>query len=179
LPAGGDLPPDGNNQHTGHSMTIKVGDKIPSATLYKMSADGPEAVTTDDLCAGKKVVLFGLPGAFTPTCSAQHVPGFLKNADAIKAKGVDTIACLSVNDAFVMGAWAKDQGTGGQIEMLGDGSADLTRKMGIELDLTERGLGVRARRFSMLVDDGVVKQLNLEDGGALEISGAESILEQL
>ena len=160
-------------------MTIKVGDKLPSATLYRMSADGPEAVTTDDLCAGKKVVLFGLPGAFTPTCSAQHVPGFLSNAAAIKAKGVDTIACMSVNDAFVMGAWAKDQGTGGEVEMLADGSADLTKKMGIELDLTDRGLGVRCRRFSMVVDDGVVQKLNLEEGGALEVSGAETVLEQL
>lgn len=160
-------------------MTIKVGDKIPSATLYRMGENGPEPVTTDELCSGKKVVLFGLPGAFTPTCSAQHVPGFLQNADAISAKGVDTIACMSVNDAFVMGAWAKDQGTAGKIEMLGDGSAELTKAMGIELDLTGRGLGVRSRRFSMLLDDGVVKQLNLEEGGALEISGADTILGQL
>jgi peroxiredoxin (alkyl hydroperoxide reductase subunit C) len=160
-------------------MTIKVGDKIPSATLYRMGENGPEAVTTEELCSGKKVVLFGLPGAFTPTCSAQHVPGFLQNADAIAAKGVDTIACMSVNDAFVMGAWSKDQGAGGKIEMLGDGSAELTKAMGIELDLTGRGLGVRSRRFSMLLDDGVVKQLNLEEGGALEISGADTILDQL
>ena len=160
-------------------MTIAVGDKIPSATLYRLAADGPEAVTTDDLCAGKKVVLFGLPGAFTPTCSAQHMPGFLQNADAIKAKGVDTIACMSVNDAFVMGAWAKDLGTGDKVDMLGDGSGELAQKMGIELDLSARGLGVRARRFSMLLEDGVVKQLNLEEGGGLEISGAEVMLEQL
>lgn len=160
-------------------MTIKVGDKIPSATLYRLGANGPEAVTTDELCAGKKVVLFGLPGAFTPTCSAKHVPGFLQNADALKAKGVDTIACMSVNDAFVMGAWAKDQGTGSKVEMLGDGSAELTKKMGIELDLSGRGLGLRSRRFSMLVDDGVVKKLNLEEGGALEISGAETLLGQI
>jgi len=116
------------------------------------------------------------------TCTAgdaQHVPGFLSNAGAIKAKGVDTIACMSVNDAFVMGAWAKDQGTGSDIEMLADGSADLTKQMGIELDLGDRGLGLRCRRFSMVVDDGVVKELNLEEGGALEISGAETILEQL
>lgn len=160
-------------------MTIKVGDKIPSATLYRMGENGPEAVTTEELCSGKKVVLFGLPGAFTPTCSAQHVPGFLQNADAITAKGVDTIACMSVNDAFVMGAWSKDQGAAGKIEMLGDGSAELTKAMGIELDLTGRGLGVRSRRFSMLLDDGVVKQLNLEEGGALEISGADTILGQI
>lgn len=160
-------------------MTIKVGDKIPSATLYRMGENGPEAVTTDDLFSKKKVVLFGLPGAFTPTCSAKHVPGFLQNADAFKAKGVDTVACMSVNDAFVMGAWAKDQGTGDKVQMLGDGSAELTKKMGIELDMTGRGLGVRSRRFSMLVDDGVVKTLNLEEGGGLEISGAETLLGQI
>jgi len=160
-------------------MTIKVGDKIPSATLYRLGDNGPEAVTTDDLCAGKKVVLFGLPGAFTPTCSAKHVPGFVQNAAALKAKGVDTIACVSVNDAFVMGAWGKDQGAGGKVEMLGDGSAELTKKMGIELDLTARGLGVRSRRFSMLLDNGVVKTLNLEEGGGLEISGADTLLGQI
>ena len=160
-------------------MTIKVGDKIPSATLYRMGDKGPEAVTTDELFSKKKVVLFGLPGAFTPTCSAKHVPGFLQSADKFKAKGVDTIACVSVNDAFVMGAWAKDQGTGNKVQMLGDGSAELTKKMGIELDLSGRGLGVRSRRFSMLVDDGVVKKLNLEEGGGLEISGAETLLGQI
>ncbi len=160
-------------------MTIKVGDKIPSATLYRMGDKGPEAVTTDELFSKKKVVLFGLPGAFTPTCSAKHVPGFLQSADKFTAKGVDTIACVSVNDAFVMGAWAKDQGTGNKVQMLGDGSAELTKKMGIELDLSGRGLGVRSRRFSMLVDDGVVKKLNLEEGGGLEISGAETLLGQI
>lgn len=160
-------------------MTIKVGDKMPSATLYRLGEKGPEAVTTDELFSGKKVVLFGLPGAFTPTCSAKHVPGFVQNAAALKAKGVDTIACMSVNDAFVMGAWAKDQQSAGKVEMLGDGSGELTKKMGIELDLTGRGLGVRSRRFSMLVDNGVVKNLNLEEGGALEISGAETILGQI
>ena len=122
-------------------MTIKVGDKLPSATLYRMSADGPEAVTTDDLCAGKKVVLFGLPGAFTPTCSAQHVPGFLSNAGAIKAKGVDTIACMSVNDAFVMGAWAKDQGTGSEVEMLVDGEAAVMGGMNIADEYAFGGSG--------------------------------------
>lgn len=160
-------------------MTIKVGDKMPSATLYRLGEKGPEAVTTDELFSGKKVVLFGLPGAFTPTCSAKHVPGFVQNAAALKAKGVDTVACMSVNDAFVMGAWAKDQQCAGKVEMLGDGSGELTKKMGIELDLTGRGLGVRSRRFSMLVDNGVVKNLNLEEGGALEISGVETILGQI
>jgi glutaredoxin/glutathione-dependent peroxiredoxin len=160
-------------------MTIKVGDKIPSATLYRMGEKGPEAVTTEQLFAGKKVALFGVPGAFTPTCSAKHVPGFMQNAAALKAKGVDTIACMSVNDAFVMGAWGKDQGTAGKIEMLADGSAELTKKMGIELDLGARGLGTRSRRFSMLLDDGVVKKLNLEEGGAYEVSSAEALLGQL
>lgn len=159
-------------------MTIKVGDKIPSATLFRMGENGPEAVTTEELCSGKKVALFGVPGAFTPTCSAQHVPGFLANADAFKAKGVDTIACVSVNDAFVMGAWAKDQGTGDKVAMFADGSAELTKAMGTELDLTGRGLGVRTRRFSMLLDDGVVTQLNLEEGGALETSDADTLLGQ-
>jgi peroxiredoxin len=160
-------------------MTIKVGDKIPSATLYRLGEKGPEAVKTEDLFSGKKVVLFGLPGAFTPTCSAKHVPGFVQNAAALKAKGVDTIACMSVNDAFVMGAWAKDQGTAGKVEMLGDGSGELTKKMGIELDLNGRGLGTRCRRFSMLVDNGVIKTLNLEEGGALETSGADTLLGQI
>ena len=160
-------------------MTIKVGDKIPSATLYRMGEKGPEAVTTEQLFAGKKVALFGVPGAFTPTCSAKHVPSYLQNAAALKAKGVDTIACMSVNDAFVMGAWGKDQGSSGKIEMLADGSAELTKKMGIELDLGARGLGTCSRRFSMLVDNGVVKKLHLEEGGAYEVSSAEALLGQI
>ena len=160
-------------------MTIAVGDKIPSATLHRMGADGPEAVSTEELCAGKKVVLFGVPGAFTPTCSDGHLPSFLSNADALKAKGVDTIACMAVNDAFVMGAWAKDRSAGEKVEMLADGNGDLTKKMGIELDLVDHGLGVRAKRFSMVLDDGVVSQLNLEEGAALEVSGAETLLDQI
>ena len=157
-------------------MTIKVGDKIPSATVYKMGAEGPEPVKTDEYCAGRKVVIFGLPGAFTPTCSAKHVPGFLQNSDAFKTKGVDAIACVSVNDAFVMGAWGKEQGTAGKIDMLGDGSGDFTKALGIELDLSARGLGRRCKRFSMIVDDGVVKHLALQDGGELTISSAEETL---
>ncbi len=161
-------------------MTIQVGDKIPSATLYRMTEDGPAAITTEELTAGRKVVMFGLPGAFTPTCSAQHVPGFLRHADEILAKGVDAIACVSVNDAFVMGAWAKDQGVGDKILMLADGSAELTKAMGLDLDLTGRGMGVRATRFSMILEDGVVKALNVEENpGALDVSSAERILEQL
>ncbi len=160
-------------------MTIAVGDRIPSATLFRMGADGPEAVSTDEYFAGRKVVMFGLPGAFTPTCSAKHVPGFLEHAQAIKNKGVDKIACLSVNDAFVMGAWAKDQGTGNEIDMLADGSCELTRKMGLEFDLSERGLGLRSRRYAMVVEDGVVRHLAVEDGPGLSVSSAEEILKVL
>lgn len=160
-------------------MAIGVGDKIPAGALAKMGADGPGPVTTDELFGGKKVVLFAVPGAFTPTCSAQHVPGFVAKADEIKAKGVDTIACLSVNDVFVMDAWAKDQGTEGKIEMLADGSAALTKELGTVLDLTDRGLGVRSSRYSMIVDDGTVTQINLEEGGAFEVSDADTILGQL
>ncbi|NKB56110.1 MAG: redoxin family protein [Alphaproteobacteria bacterium] len=160
-------------------MALQVGDKVPSATLYEMGNEGPAAVSTDEFFAGRKVVLFALPGAFTPTCSAQHVPGFVNNAEAIKAKGVDEIACLSVNDAFVMGAWGKDQGAGDKVRMLADGSADFTRAAGLEFDLSERGLGVRSKRYAMVVEDGVIKALNLEDGGGLTISSAESILDVL
>jgi peroxiredoxin (alkyl hydroperoxide reductase subunit C) len=157
-------------------MTIKVGDKIPSATLYRMTENGPEAMTTDEIFKGKKVVLFALPGAFTPTCSAKHLPGFVGKADEIKAKGVDTIACLSVNDAFVMGAWGKDQGTGDKVLMLADGSGELTKAMGLELDLTSRGLGVRSDRYAMIVDDGEVTLLNREAPGVFDVSSAETVL---
>jgi len=160
-------------------MTIRVGDKVPSGTLMKMTAEGPAPVSTDELFGGKKVVLFAVPGAFTPTCSAQHVPGFLGHADEIKAKGVDTIACLSVNDVFVMGAWGKDQGVGNKIEMLADGSGHWTRALGLELDLVDRGLGVRSQRFSMVVDDGTVTTLNVEEGAGLDVSSAENTLSGL
>jgi peroxiredoxin (alkyl hydroperoxide reductase subunit C) len=160
-------------------MTIKVGDKIPSATLYRMTENGPEAMTTDEIFKGKKVVLFALPGAFTPTCSAKHLPGFVGKADEIMAKGVDTIACLSVNDAFVMGAWGKDQGTGEKVLMLADGSGELTKAMGLELDLTSRGLGVRSDRYAMIVDDGVVTLLNREAPGTFDVSSAETVLAAL
>ena len=161
-------------------MAMQVGDKVPSATLYHMTGDGPAAITTDEIFSGKKVVLFALPGAFTPTCSAQHVPGYLKNAAALRDKGVDTIACLSVNDVFVMGAWGKDQGSEGQIVMLADGSGDFTKAAGMELDLTARGLGVRSHRYAMVVEDGVVKALHLEENpGELGNSSAESMLAEL
>jgi peroxiredoxin len=160
-------------------MTIKVGDKIPEATLMTMTDSGPKPITTKELFDGKKVAIFSVPGAFTPTCSAQHLPGFLDNADKIKAKGVDTIACMAVNDAFVMSAWGKDRGVGNKILMLGDGNADFTKKLGLELDASKFGLGTRGQRFSMLVDNGVVKNLNVEEGGAFEKSKAEVILDQL
>jgi peroxiredoxin len=160
-------------------MTIKVGDRMPSGTLMRMTKDGPTAISTDDIFKGKRVVLFAVPGAFTPTCSAAHLPGFVKNAAAIKGKNVDTIACLAVNDAFVMGAWGKDQKVGDDILMLADGSGAYTKALGLELDLVKAGLGMRSRRYAMLVDDGVVKKLNLDEGGGLEHSKAEVILKQL
>jgi peroxiredoxin len=150
-------------------MAVQVGDKVPSTTLQHMTDGGPADISSDEVFAGKKVVLFALPGAFTPTCSAKHLPGFVQQAAAIKAKGVDTIACLSVNDAFVMGAWGKDQGVGDTVLMLADGSADFTKAMGLELDLDSRGFGLRSQRYAMIVDDGVVTALNVEDGGAFQV----------
>ena len=158
---------------------LKVGDKIPSAKLMQMTKDGPRPITTEELFNGKKVVFFALPGAFTPTCSAKHVPGFVQHAGEIKAKGVDTIACMSVNDAFVMGAWAKDQKTDDKVEMLADGNGDFTRALGLEMDGTKFGMGKRSQRFSMLVDNGVVKQLNVEEPGAFNVSSADYMLKQL
>ena len=160
-------------------MAVNVGDSIPDVTLAVMGESGPEQISTGDLFGGKKVVAFAVPGAFTPTCSARHLPGFVDNADAIKAKGVDSIVCLSVNDAFVMDAWGKDRNVGDKVAMVADGSGALAKALGLELDLTDRGLGVRSRRYSMVVDDGVVSALNLEEGGAYEVSSAENILEAL
>ena len=167
-------------------MTIKVGDTLPEATLTEFveiegngCSVGPNAFKVADLCKGKKIALFALPGAFTPTCSAQHVPSYLKEYDALKAKGVDEIWCVSVNDAFVMGAWARDQKAGGKVRMMGDGSADFTRKVGLELDLTARGMGVRSQRYSMVIDNGVVTQLNVEAPGKFDVSSAEAMLKQL
>ena len=159
-------------------MTIKAGDKIPSIELKTMTSDGPDGITTDDLFNGKKVILFGLPGAFTPTCSAKHVPGYVQHADAIKAKGVDTIACISVNDAFVMGAWGKDQNVGDKVMMLADGSAEFTKAAGLELDLVDRGMGVRCQRFSMIVDNGVIQSINIDDG-TFDKTSAEQALSDL
>jgi len=161
-------------------MTIKVGDKIPDATLMQMTDKGPVQLKTSEYFSGRKVVLFALPGAFTPTCSNQHLPGFINNSDILKGKGVDEIACLSVNDAFVMGAWGKQQGADGKVTMLADGNGDLTRALGLDFDGSGFGMGLRSARYSMLVDDGVVKSLNIEPGGGkAEVSGAETMLQQL
>jgi len=160
-------------------MTIKVGDKIPSATLMEMKDGKPTPVKTDDFFAGKKVALFALPGAFTPTCSAKHVPGFVNNYDALRARGVDEIACVSVNDAFVMGAWGKDQNAGDKVHMLADGNGDFTRAVGLEMDGTKFGMGKRSQRYSMIVDNGVVKSVNIEEPGAFDVSSAEYMMGQL
>ncbi len=166
-------------------MTIKVGDKLPAGSLSEFvevetagCTVGPNEFKIEDLTRGKKVVIFGLPGAFTPTCSAKHVPSYVANIDKLKAKGVADVICMSVNDAFVMGAWARDQKTGGKIRMMGDGSASYTKALGLEFDLTARGLGVRCQRFSMLVDNGVVKVMNVEAPGKYEVSDAETLLDR-
>jgi glutaredoxin/glutathione-dependent peroxiredoxin len=167
-------------------MTIKVGERLPDGVLSEFieqeteaCAVGPNNFKVADLVKGKKIAVFGLPGAFTPTCSAKHVPGYVANFSALKAKGIDEIWCLSVNDAFVMGAWARDQKAVGKIRMMADGSAEYTRKLGLEFDLTGRGMGVRCQRFSMLVEDGVVKALNLEAPGKFEVSDAQTLLQQV
>ena len=156
-------------------MTIKVGDKVPAATLRTKTADGIDEVKTDDLFGGKKVVLFALPGAFTPTCSAKHLPGFVEKAGDLKAKGVDAIACLSVNDAFVMGAWGKAQNAD-EIIMLADGNGELTAALGLELDGSGFGLGTRSQRFAMIVEDGKVTHLNIEEGPGVDVSSAETMM---
>ena len=160
-------------------MSVKVGDSIPSMKLMMGTAEGPKEVSTDDLFKGKKVVMFAVPGAFTPTCSAKHLPGFVQNADAIKAKGVDSVVCVAVNDAFVMGAWGKDQGVSDKVVMVADGSAALTKALGLELDLTARGMGVRSQRYALVVDDGKVTHVAVEAPGGFEVSKAESILAAL
>ena len=160
-------------------MTIKVGDHLPNATFTVMTADGPKPQTTDEIFKGKKVVLFAVPGAFTPTCHKNHLPGFLANADKIKAKGIDTIAVTGVNDVFVMDAWKKASG-GDPIDFLADGSGNFAKALGLTVDLTERGLGVRSQRYAMVVDDGVVKTLNVEDApGKAEVSGADNLMKSL
>jgi glutaredoxin/glutathione-dependent peroxiredoxin len=167
-------------------MTIKVGDRLPEGRLSEtVEFDGqgcpvnPKDLNVQDLVKGKNIVIFGLPGAFTPTCSAKHVPGYVANYDAFKKKGVDEIWCIAVNDAFVMAAWMRDQKAGGKVRMMADGSGEYTKKLGLELDLTARNMGVRSTRYSMLVQDGVVKQLNVEAPGKFEVSGAEPMLAKL
>ena len=156
--------------------TIKVGDTIPSMKLMIATADGPKEVSTDEIFKGKKVVLFAVPGAFTPTCSAKHLPGFVQNAAALTAKGVDHIVCVAVNDAFVLGAWAKDQAVEDKIIMLADGSGTFTRALGLELDLVARGLGVRSQRYALVAEDGRVTHLAVEAPGGFDVSRAEAIL---
>ncbi len=161
-------------------MTIAVGDKLPAATFKVRTSEGLADVTTDELFAGKKVALFAVPGAFTPTCSAKHLPSYLDHLDALKAKGVDTVACVAVNDAFVLSAWAKGQEADGKITMLADGLANFTKALGLEFDGSGAGLGTRSKRYSMLVEDGVVKALNVETSpGLMEVSGADRLLTAL
>ncbi|MFC3226502.1 peroxiredoxin [Marinibaculum pumilum] len=160
-------------------MPIQVGDKIPDVTVMTMTAEGPKPVKTSELFAGKKVALFSVPGAFTPTCSAKHLPGFVEKASDIRGKGVDEIVCIAVNDAFVMGAWGKSANAEGKVTMIGDGNGDLTKALGLEMDGSGFGLGMRGQRFSMIVDDGKVTHLNVEAPGAFEVSSAEYMLNQL
>jgi peroxiredoxin len=167
-------------------MTIQIGDRLPEATLSEFIETetegcslGPNTFKVAELTKGKTVAIFGLPGAFTPTCSAQHLPGYIQQAGQLKAKGVDEIWCVSVNDAFVMGAWGRDQKATGIVRMMADGSGTFTKALGLELDLTAKGLGVRSQRYSMLVENGVVKQLNLENGGGFDVSSAEKMLAKL
>ena len=161
-------------------MTIAVGDKLPNATFKIMTDDGPGQMTTDELFAGKKVVLFAVPGAFTPTCHMNHLPGFVEHFDTIKAKGIDEIAVVSVNDVWVMNEWSKASKGKGKIHFLADGVAEFTKAAGLDIDLSVAGMGIRSKRYSMIVDDGVLKALNIEEKpGTAEISGAARILEQL
>ena len=167
-------------------MAIKVGDRIPDGTLTEMvdteregCTIGPNAFAVADITKGKKIAIFGLPGAFTPTCSAKHVPSYVQGFDKLRAKGVDEIWCISVNDAFVMGAWGRDQKAGGKVHMMADGSAIFTKALGLDMDLTARGMGVRSQRYSMLVDNGVVKAVNVEQPGKFEVSDADTMLKAL
>lgn len=160
-------------------MTIKVGDKLPEATFMTMGEDGPMPMTTSQLCAGKRVALFAVPGAFTPTCSAKHLPGFKDHKADLAAKGIDAIACTSVNDVFVMGAWGKDQGVSDEMVMLADGNGDFAKEIGLELDASGFGMGGRSQRYSMVVNDGTVEKLFVEDGGDFKVSAADYMLENL
>jgi peroxiredoxin len=157
-------------------MSIKVGERIPSVTLMHMTDKGPAPVTTDELFGKKKVVVFALPGAFTPTCSARHLPGYVERAADFTKKGVDSIVCLSVNDAFVMNAWGKDQNAAGKIHMIADGNGDLTKKVGLEMDASKFGMGVRSQRYAAIIEDMVVKNIEVEEPGAFKVSSAEHVL---
>jgi peroxiredoxin len=167
-------------------MTIKIGDRLPEGKLAEFievesegCSLGPNTFNVSDLVKGKKIAIFGLPGAYTPTCSAKHVPGYVQHAAELKAKGVDEIWCISVNDAFVMGAWGRDQKSTGIVRMMADGNADFSKALGLDADFSKHGMGTRSQRYSMLVEDGVVKQLNVEQGGKFEVSNAETMLTQL
>ena len=160
-------------------MAIKVGDKVPSVTLRYLTSEGVKAVPSEEFFAGKKVVVFGLPGAYTRTCSSRHLPGYVTSADTLRKKGIDAVACLSVNDAFVMGAWGKEHGAPGKVTMLGDGSAEFTKAIGLDLDRTEAGMGIRSQRYSMVVENGIVTELNIEPSGQYGVSSAEAMLEKL
>jgi glutaredoxin/glutathione-dependent peroxiredoxin len=160
-------------------MAIKVGDRIPKATLKRLTPEGMKDINTEEYFKGRKVVLFAVPGAFTPTCSAKHLPGYVENADKLKAKGADEIACFSVNDAFVMDSWGKDRNVGNKVTMLADGNAEFTKALGLEMDGSGYGMGLRTQRFSALVEDGVVKKLHVEAPGKFEVSKAEVILTDL
>ena len=160
-------------------MTIQTGDKLPDATLVKVTENGPEQVNTADYFKGRKVALFSVPGAFTPTCSAKHLPGFVDKAEELKAKGVDEIVCTAVNDAFVMGAWGKNANAGASVTMLADGNGDFTKKVGLELDASKFGMGHRSQRYAMVVENGVVKTVEVEEGGDFKVSAAEHILTRL
>jgi peroxiredoxin len=160
-------------------MTIAVGDTLPNVKLAKVTAEGPEGIESKDYFAGRRIALFSVPGAFTPTCSARHLPGFVDQAEALKAKGIDEIACTAANDAFVMGAWGKSAGVDGKVTMLADGNADFAKALGLTMDGTGFGMGIRGQRFSMIVDDGKVEALNVEEPGEYRVSSAEYLLGQL
>ncbi|MBM0105551.1 peroxiredoxin [Steroidobacter sp. S1-65] len=160
-------------------VMIKVGDKMPAGTLTQITAEGPQKISAEEFFKGRKVVLFSVPGAFTPTCDAKHLPGFVERAGEIKGKGIDTIACMAVNDAFVMKAWGKSQNTDGKVEMLADGNAEYTKALGLDMDASGYGMGTRGQRFSLVVDNGVVKQVNVEQKGEFKVSSAEHVLTQL
>ncbi|MDT9597585.1 peroxiredoxin [Sphingosinicella rhizophila] len=160
-------------------MTIKVGDPIPQTNFVKATPDGPQPIDSESFFKGRKVALFSVPGAFTPTCSARHLPGFVDKADQIKAKGVDEIACTAVNDAFVLNAWSESAGAQGKVTMLADGNGDFAKAVGLRMDASKYGMGQRGQRFSMLVDDGIVKELNVEEPGAFDVSSADHMIAQL